>query len=357
MTFMRSIAVFSFAAALCLLTAAPWAVAQETPVPEGSPLPSGYRAYPVPTDGGPAERISQSEDSLPTIMITGYWPPTNEMIRRFSNNAVQNPQGWVGGDWEGRGYNIYAFFPEFPQGVGKGEGDFEVDYQDTSGDWWPLVEVLKPIAIITFSRANTQNGWELEGGNRTYAANQWTNDYLAPLKPTPELPIMIFEPPGTERYSTLPINAIIAAVAASGANVQPFSTVIDTGTFLSNFIGYHGNWYHVLHADPADPAWNIAAGHIHVGMNTNLAAAVQATEVTLRTLTAHVDSVRFLEGDLNCDGDINGLDLGSFAQALVDPAAYHALHPRCSRIAGDITGDLQLTYADVAPFVTLVLAQ
>ena len=59
-----------------------------------------------------------SADYTNNIMITGYWPPTNEMVRHFSNNPVQNPGGWVGGNWEGRGYDIYAFFPEFPHGVG-----------------------------------------------------------------------------------------------------------------------------------------------------------------------------------------------------------------------------------------------
>jgi hypothetical protein len=52
------------------------------------------------------------------ILLTGYWPPTNEMVRRFSTSTVQNPDGWIGGNWEGRGYNVYSFFPEFPGGVG-----------------------------------------------------------------------------------------------------------------------------------------------------------------------------------------------------------------------------------------------
>ncbi len=51
------------------------------------------------------------------ILITGYWPPTNEMIRRFSTSATQNPTGWIGENWEGRGYNVHSFFPEFPGGT------------------------------------------------------------------------------------------------------------------------------------------------------------------------------------------------------------------------------------------------
>ena len=48
----------------------------------------------------------------PVILITGYWPPTNEMIRDFSQNPDLNPTGWIGDDWESRGYDVVSFFPE-----------------------------------------------------------------------------------------------------------------------------------------------------------------------------------------------------------------------------------------------------
>ena len=83
----------------------------------------------------PAARAGHTNN----IMITGYWPPTNWMVSRFSTNSELNPDGWIGGNWEGRGYNVYSFFPTFnPEdgpNWGKGTGDFEVDYQDTSADW------------------------------------------------------------------------------------------------------------------------------------------------------------------------------------------------------------------------------
>jgi len=224
------------------------------------------------------------------ILLTGYWPPTNEMLRQFSANPDQNPGGWAGADWEGRGFDVYSFFPEFPSGVGRGEGDFEVDYQDTSADWWRITEEIRPAAIITFSRANTSIGWEMEGGNRTYASSQWSADYLAPLRPTPELPISS-EPPGTERFSSLPMEQIVDAVAGSAANVDPFISPIDNGRFLSNYIGYHGNWYHDLHSDPLDPYRNYAAGHIHVGSNVTIADGALATEVTLRVLTDYLNGI------------------------------------------------------------------
>lgn len=45
------------------------------------------------------------------ILLTGYWPPTNEMLRDWSTNPAQNPNGWAGGNWEGLGYDVYSYFP------------------------------------------------------------------------------------------------------------------------------------------------------------------------------------------------------------------------------------------------------
>jgi len=265
-------------------------------------------------------------------MLTGYWPPTNELLRQFSDDPNHNPGVWVGEDWEGRGYDIYAFFPEFPGGVTlnpKGNGDFEVDYQDTSWDWEDITALMEPIAIITFSRANHDNGWELESRNRKLPLNSWSSDYLTPFKPTPELPIA-GEPDNFIRYSSLPMQEIVEAVAASDADVQPF---IDTsnnfgGSFLSEYIGYHGNWYHDQHADPNDPIRMIAAGHIHVGRNTVLADAVLASEVTLRVLIRHLNRTLCpddLDGSGVTDQSDLGVVLGDFG---------------CTGLPGDCAGDL-----------------
>ena len=48
------------------------------------------------------------------VVLMGYWPPTNEMLRPWSTDPAQNPGGWIGEDWEGYGYDVYSFFPEFP---------------------------------------------------------------------------------------------------------------------------------------------------------------------------------------------------------------------------------------------------
>ncbi len=301
--------------------------------------------------------VDLPQNGLPHILLTGYWPPTNEMLRQFSQDIEQNPNGWAGENWEARGYNVFAFFPEFPGGTGenpKGDGDFEVDYQDTSNDWWSLVETIRPIAIVTFSRANTTNGWELEGGNRNYSSTvwpYWSNDYLDPKKPTPELP-SYDDPPGTERFSTQPIDEIIAAVTASGANVDPFSTAIDNGRFLSNYIGYHGNWYRDLHADRADPYWTIAAGHIHVGRSTALPDAVLATEVTVRTLIDYLDARLARVEDQDGDGDVDLDDFSRLGNCVAGPG--ESIPPdNCSTAyfgIADLDGDGDVDLDDVFRF-------
>lgn len=237
---------------------------------------------------------SASADFTRNIMLTGFWPPTNEMLRPFSNNPEQNPGGWTGQNWESRGYDIYSYFPEFssfPED-GRGTGDFEVDYQDTSADFWRIVEEVKPIAIITFSLGSRNRAWELESRNRKLPLDQWVPDYLEPFRPTADLPIAS-EPDLRIRNSSLPMDAIREAVnaAAVGATAVIDQSDAFGGNFVSEFVGYHGNWYHDLNADPNGASWNIAAGHIHVGTQVGLTASRAATDITLRTLTAYLDTV------------------------------------------------------------------
>lgn len=327
------------------------AFSQEFREEPGTPLPAYAKVLvPRPGDATPRDTVDLVENGLPNIMITGYWPPTNEMIRRFSNNIVQNPDGWIGENWEDRGYNIYAFFPEFPDGVGKGVGDFEVDYQDTSSDWWRIVAEVQPVALITFSRSAPDNSWIIEGGNRNYALNGWADDYLAPLKPTPELPIAS-ELPGRERDSSLPLQLIFDAVTASAANVSPIITDIDESNFLSNYIGYHGNWYKTLHAGLDDPTPCVGGGHIHVGYGMDLADAVLATEVTLRTYLPVVDQRLFVRGDLNCDYKVTIDDIVPFVSALLDPDAFELASPYCGIERADMDNDGHVDGRDLQGFI------
>lgn len=228
------------------------------------------------------------------IMITGYWPNTNEMVRHFSANPVQNPAGWEGQNWRGLGYDIYSFFPEFPGQTGpnwgKGEGDFEVDYQDTSADWARITAEVNPVAIITFSRGAAGLSWEVEARGRNRST--WTNDYVAPFQPTQSPPDPTL-PANEYRNSSLPMDKIVTAVNNSGLGVPAFidNTAAAGGTFLSEYMNYHGLWYQSQHSDPNDPARNVAAGHIHVGIGVPAATGRLLTEISLLELIAHVNTI------------------------------------------------------------------
>lgn len=224
------------------------------------------------------------------IMVTGYWPNTNEMVRQFSTNPAQNPDGWRGGNWEGRGYNIYSFFPEFPAGTFPvGVGDFTVDYQDTSSDWWRIVAEVNPVAIVTFSRGAAGRLWEVEWRQRNLVT--WANDYVAPFQPTPSPPDSTYPANGI-RFSTLPMDDIVAAVNGAGLNLNAFVDRTDFGGgFLSEFIAYHGTWYQDIHKSANDPYRCVMSGHVHVGTTVDTPSATAASEVTLREVIRAVDAV------------------------------------------------------------------
>ena len=244
------------------------------------------------------------------ILLTGYWPPTNEMVRPFSTNLALNPGGWIGQNWESRGYDVYSYFPTFANpscsSCGQGSGDFEVDYQDTSADFWPIVAALKPVAIVTCSRTSGNFVWQVELNTHNYGS--WTSDYTAPLMPTPNPPDASV-PVNFVRQSTLPMQAIVDAVNGASLGITASIDPTNSGNFLSGYMAYHGTWYQSLHAAPADAAQCLAAGHIHVGDTISWPNAHEATKISLREVIEHLDSLLEMPGDVNLDGVVDVNDL------------------------------------------------
>lgn len=282
-------------------------------------------------------------DHTKNVLITGYWPPTNEMVRPFSANPLLNPGGWIGANWENRGYDIYSYFPEFSDpdcnSCGQGMGDFEVDYQDTSADFWPIVEALQPVLIITCSRTGANFSWELE--RNAYNNDSWVNDYTAPLQPTPS-------PPDDSvsadflRTSTLPMQAVVDVINASSLGLNGFICESQSaGSFLSGFMAYHGMWYQSIHAAEDDPARCVAAGHIHVGDSIDWDDAHEATKITLRTVLGYADSVLGGPGDVNVDGAVDVNDLLDLL------AAWGPCPPQPSGCPADQDDDGQVTVTDL----------
>jgi len=235
------------------------------------------------------------------IMLTGYWPPTNEMLRKFSTDPNQNPGGWQGQNWEGRGYDIYAYFPEFPGGTGsnpKGNGNFEIDYQDVgswsppaapTGDFWRITSQIHPVAIMSFGQGS--GPWEIEYNARNLPSSTWTDDYLSPLKPTPAPPDTT-QSSGYVRHSSLPVEAIAEAInSSSGLGINAWvDWDVDPGHFLCEYMAYHDGWYQNLHSDPCDQYYCVAAGFTHLAAGVTPSNGTVGVEAALRALISHLDS-------------------------------------------------------------------
>lgn len=232
----------------------------------------------------------------------GYWPPTNEMLRPWSTNGEQNPGRWEGENWRGLGYDVYSFFPEFPPdgnpsndpigsegAVGSPESDLRVDYQDTSKDFWAIVDEYAPVVLITTSRGG-RIGWEIEaiegghGRGGPNPARDWSSDaHGAVMLPTEETvdprtwtAISTYRD-GVTLPSLLPLNAIERATSKLGLT----SVEIDLGTsgnFLSGFVAIHGVYY------GATNPHNVAAGHVHVANGLPTETARTLIEATLQVV-------------------------------------------------------------------------
>jgi len=243
------------------------------------------------------------------ILLCGYWPPSNECIRPFSTNATLNPDGWIGQNWEGRGFDVVSYFPTFGipdcDSCGQGFGDFEVDYQNTSEDWWNIVDSINPVAIITFSRGYIDYSWELEWQYVNYF--YWTPDFTAPYYPTPAPPDSTV-PLNTRRYSSLPMDSIVSKIESSGLGLTPYIDYTQgAGEYLSGFMGYHGTWYKAQMDSANIPCY--LAGHVHLGGLIDWDTARQAAEITLREVIKIVIEYQDLPGDINEDGVVSILDM------------------------------------------------
>lgn len=69
------------------------------------------------------------------------------------------------------------------------------------------------------------------------------------------------------------------------------------------------------------------------------------------TLQAYVAPVL---GDLNCDGDVNELDIEPYFLALGDPVTYAQRYPQCHRSLADVDGDGTVDASDLLPFFRLL---
>ena len=232
----------------------------------------------------------------PNVLITGYWPPTNEMLRTWAPG-----EQWQGKNWQKLGYDVYAHFPEFPpdgdptnDDIGDpgsvGTGELKVDYQATSRDFWRLVNHYQPRILITTSRGGDIE-WELEaieGGHGIAESNDPSSDWIPDQFGNEFLPAKYSVDArswraiseyrmGNTLSSKLPLAQLVPALTS--LNILNVAVNNETsGNYLSGFIGLHGLYYNVIEPN------NIAAGHIHVGRHVKHEDATVMMEETLKII-------------------------------------------------------------------------
>jgi hypothetical protein len=155
---------------------------------------------------------------------------------------------------------------------------------------------------VSFSRANTSIGWEMEpaytrfrlSGETTQVPGrtipQYINDYLGVRQPVEVANV----PLGEIRVSNLPMQRIVSAVDAAFTSTQidPFVANYNPanpnafdfgGAFLSGYLPFLAAGYRNANDDnPFSPTSCLMSGHVHVGQNLNVSVGTQAAAITLR---------------------------------------------------------------------------
>ena len=235
------------------------------------------------------------------ILLCGYWPPSNEAIRPFSESLLTNPDGWIGENWENRGYDIYSYFPEFDpkdcENCGKGKGAFEIDIEKTFENFWDSVELLNPVAIITFSRGYIDYSWELEWHNSNRFL--WIDDTIGNISENYLYDEKIL-------YSSLPTGRIVKSINEAELGLNSYVDYHESSMgYLSEILGYQGVWYKTFLDSLGMDC--VAAGHIHIGGLVDWDVANKATKITLREVIQYIDEMLEIEKEIKKIVEIGGI--------------------------------------------------
>ena len=123
----------------------------------------------------------------------------------------------------------------------------------------------------------------------------------------------------------------------------------DPGSYVSEFMAYHGTWYRDLNDFGENNC--ISAGHIHVGGNIDWDTARIATEETLRILINHLDQFTYIPGDVNQDDLIDILDLVLIMNNILGTSSLSQIQ----EYASDINQDSIINIQDIIIIINIIL--
>ncbi|HUY88540.1 MAG TPA: galactosyltransferase-related protein, partial [Pirellulales bacterium] len=267
-----------------------------------------------------------------TILISGYWPPTNSeqpngMLNQFKSAAIGTLGEYIIDNYDNTGYGIVTIATEFPgkgnyvpgqdKNWGGGAGAWQVDYPLTSDTFWKLMKKYTPIAVMTTSRRKKEKTWLLEIGSTNLKRSDWevsppwnqgrppyiggsATDPAKLMGPNAGHGPVDGEPPdatevaGFEREASAATKGlqttIKAALAAkfAAADLDPQIATVVQGTapdnYVSAYAGYHAVWYDAW-KDSCKAGW-----HTHVDYDITLANATKAIKIQLDELIKWLDT-------------------------------------------------------------------
>lgn len=193
------------------------------------------------------------------ILLTGFWAPTNEMLREFSPDPALNGGVWIGKNWKNSGFDVYAYFPQF-SGDEVGYGDFRVDFASSFNDFMRITNELKPVAVLSFGKG--AGPWEIETKFPAYYLAQFRNGIKSTVGENARYPVPESLKGNRTFFSTLPVEKIRQAVnRLESPHLRAWvDHEGDAGNFLCGFMGYLNGWYQAEN----NSATVRMAGFIHV---------------------------------------------------------------------------------------------
>ncbi|TWT41118.1 hypothetical protein RAS1_38110 [Phycisphaerae bacterium RAS1] len=144
------------------------------------------------------------------------------------------------------------------------------------------------------------------------------------------------------------VGELTATVSAQELNFQTDGPIICQALFqrlaprapqYGTQINYAGDRLEVYF----DPAYTVTQGGIIFGTGSPSQGCGGSVLVPTAPPTGN--------GDMNCDGRTDILDINAFLLAISNPAAYAALYPDCNILNGDMNGDGVVNILDINPFI------
>ena len=126
----------------------------------------------------------------------------------------------------------------------------------------------------------------------------------------------------------------------------------DAGSFLSEYMGFHGIWYKDLNLYN-DNYPCLSAGHIHVGSQVPIETAIEGAEESIRILIDYLNQFIYTSGDVNNDSLIDILDIILIVNSILGHIELSSLQI----LSADLNENGIINVLDIIQLVNLILTE